>query len=227
MKFTKTLAATTLGIITLGSALSAVADAPRIGAMKTHPSQGEVGIVEGSVVRQMSHENGMFVGVDTSGLTPGNVHTLWFVAINNPAGCFDPSAVEAKKKKNAEDCTSFDVLKRTDVTDSDVGYGGGVIVGSDGTASFSWHQETGALTNAWFGNGLKNTEQAEIHLVINDHGPAIDGRVDEMLSTYRDGCTDDSIPKPMPATARADGEAGPNTCRLVQFTIFKAANQSS
>lgn len=225
MKFA-TVLATTLGLSTLGFALSATAESPRMTEMKTHPSQGEVGIVEGGVARQMIYDNGMFVSVDTSGLTPGNVHTLWFVAINNPAGCFDPSAVEAGKKKNAEDCNSFDVLKRTDVVDSDVGYGGGIIVGEDGTASFSWHQSTGALTNAWFGNGLKNTQQAEIHLVINDHGPAIDGRVDDMLSTYRDGCKDDSIPKPMPDTARADGEAGPNSCRLVQFTVIKAVNQS-
>lgn len=226
MKLATAIATTAIGFSSLGFALSAAADAPRTSTMKTHPSQGEVGIVEGSVARQINYADGMFVNVDTSGLTPGNVHTLWFVAINNPAGCFDPSAVEAKKKKNAEDCTSFDVLKRTDVTDSDVGYGGGLIVGADGTASFSWHQPTGELTNAWFGNGLKQTEQAEIHLVINDHGPVIDGRVDDMLSTYRGACKEDSIPKPMPATARADGEAGPNTCRLVQFTKFLAVNPS-
>jgi len=168
----------------------------------------------------------MFVGIDTSGLTPGHVHTLWFVAINNPKGCFDPSAVAAKKKKNAEDCNSFDVLKRTAMTDADVGYAGGLVVGADGTASFSWHQPTGELNSAWFGNGLKDTGRAEIHLVINDHGPVIEGRVGDMLSTYRDACRDDSIPKPMPTTARADGKAGPNTCRLVQFAILKSAEST-
>ena len=226
MKNSNTLAAM-LSLAAMGITTSALADTPRMTEMKTHPSQGEVSVVEGSLARQLTYENGMFVNVDTSGLTPGNVHTLWFVAINNPAGCFDPSAVEAKKKANAEDCNSFDVLKRTDIVDSDVGYGGGLIVGADGKASFSWHQPTGALTNAWFGNGLKSSEQAEIHLVINDHGPAIDGRVADMLATYRDGCSDDSIPAPMPDTARADGKAGPNSCRLVQFTVIKASNQSS
>lgn len=211
----------------LCAATAAQAQSPRTTELKTHPSQGEVTVVEDAVVRQIAHENGMFVNIDTNGLTPGHVHTLWFVSINNPAGCFDPDAVAAKRKARAEDCTSFDVLKRTAMTDADVGYAGGVVVGKDGTASFSWHQSIGELNAAWFGNGMKSSQQSEIHLVINDHGPVIEGRVGDMLSTYRDGCKDESIPKPMPSTARADGKAGPNTCRLVQFAVFKAADAAS
>lgn len=213
--------------VALCAATAVQAQTPRTTEIKTHPSQGEVGVVEDAIVRQIAYEDGMFVNIDTNGLTPGHVHTLWFVAINNPAGCFDPDAVAKKRKKRAEDCTSFDVLKRTTMTDSDVGYAGGVVVGKDGNASFSWHQPTGDLNAAWFGNGLKSARQSEIHLVINDHGPVINGRVGSMLSTYRDGCADESIPKPMPATARADGEAGPNTCRLVQFAILKPTDTAS
>ena len=63
--------------------------------------------------------------------------------------------------------------------------------------------------------------KAEIHLVVNDHGPAIPGMVDEMLHTYRGGCTDDSLPPPFPATAKSDGAPGPNTCRLYQSATFQ------
>jgi hypothetical protein len=42
-----------------------------------------------------------------------------------------------------------------------------------------------------------------------------------MLNTYRGGCSDESLPPPFPDTAKSDGEPGPNTCRLVQFTVFQ------
>ena len=71
------------------------------------------------------------------------------------------------------------------------------------------------------------TEGIEVHLVLNDHGPVIEGRTADMLSTYRGGCTTESIPAPMPASARASGTPGPNQCRLVQFSIFKPAGSES
>lgn len=179
--------------------------------IKTHPSQGDIAIVQDATARLGVYEEGVFANFETAGLTPGNVHTLWFVVINDPAAC------------EGENCTAKDVLKRTEIVNADAGYAGGVIVGADGTASFNWHQPEGLLSGGWFGNGMVNSEAAEIHLVVNDHGPVIDGRVDAMLASYRDGCTEVSIPAPMPAAARAQGEPGPNTCRLVQFTVFKPA----
>jgi len=182
-------------------------------SVKTHPSQGDVTVVEGATARLASADDGIFVGIDTSGLTPGNVHTLWLVVVNQPAAC------------EADNCTSKDVLKRSDAVSSDVGYAGGVIVGDDSKGKFAWFQPAGKLHGPWFGNGLAGPTSAEIHLVINDHGPAIDGRVADMLSTYRDGCTDASIPAPMPDTARAQGEPGPNQCRLVQFAVFQQPSE--
>lgn len=197
------------------AATTAMADTVRTAPVKTHPSQGDVKVVEAATARLATHDDGIFVNVDTQNLTPGNVHTLWLVVINNPAAC------------EGENCTSKDVLKRSDIVDSDVGYAGGVIVDEDGNARFAYHQSEGALNGGWFGAGLKASEAAEIHLVVNDHGPMIEGRVDQMLATYRDGCTDESIPAPMPDTARAQGEAGPNQCRLMQFSIFKPESPAS
>jgi len=45
--------------------------------------------------------------------------------------------------------------------------------------------------------------------------------VANQISTFRGGCTDASLPPPFPATAKADGLPGPNTCRLYQFAIFQ------
>ncbi len=208
--------------ITALSALSALALAgpalaagPEIQTVITHPSQGEKTVVDGATARLIRHDTGAFANFDTTGLAPGHVHTLWFVVVNDPAAC------------ETSPCTSKDVLKRTDTVRADVGYGGGVIVDADGTASFNWHQSEGALSGGWFTEGMVDADTAEIHLVINDHGPVIDGRARDMLATYRDGCTDESIPGPMPATARAQGKAGPNICRLVQFAIFQPSKPAS
>ena len=203
-------------IATLALGTSALAGPAETSKVITHPSQGDKTEVKGATARLIRHDGGIFANFETKGLTPGHVHTIWFVVVNDPAQCETPFA-----------CTAKDVLKRSDTVVSDVTGGAGVLVGADGAASFNWHQSEGPLPGGWFGAGLIEADKAEIHLVINDHGPLIEGRAFDMLTSYRDGCTDESIPAPMPATARASGEAGPNTCRLVQFSIFKAPQPAS
>lgn len=208
------LCALTASAIVATTSLATAAEMQMTG-VKTHPSQGEVGAVDGGMARMMTDPDGLFVNMSTTGLTPGNVHTMWLVVVNDPAQC------EQGK------CTSKDVLKRTYAVQADVGYAGGVIAADDGTADFNFYQAEGALSGAWFSAGLMDSATAEVHLVINDHGPVLEGRVQDMLSSYRGGCMEDSIPAPMPATARADGEPGPNTCRLVQFSIFTPEDTQS
>jgi hypothetical protein len=60
--------------------------------------------------------------------------------------------------------------------------------------------------------------------VLNDHGPLLPEMASTMVNTYRGGCADESIPDAFPDSARADGEPGPNTCRLVQDAIFEPAS---
>lgn len=81
--------------------------------------------------------------------------------------------------------------------------------------------ECGRVARAVVRQWSARPDDGQVHLVVNDYGPVIDGRVTDMLSTYRDGCADASIPTPMPETARAQGQPGPNECRLVQFAVFK------
>lgn len=212
---------------TLMLAGPAAAEPMRSAIVKTHPSQGKVTEVVNASAGLVAHDDGIFVSLDTNGLTPGHVHTLWLVVVNNPAACFDADAVKAGQKDAPEDCNSRDVLLRSNEVRSDVGYAGGVIVGPDGSARFAFHQGEGSIANSWFTAGLEQADAAEVHLVVNDHGSLLAGREREMLSSYRDGCKDDSIPGPMPATARADGTAGPNICRLVQTAIFKRAKVAS
>jgi hypothetical protein len=183
--------------------------------VETHPSQGDVREIEGSEAILLTTPMGAFASLETSELTPGNAYTLWFVAINNPEACEN------------KPCKASDVLGMSDKVQSDVGYGDGLIAGPDGTGIFTTHRKVGAIPQAWIGTGLTHPETAEIHLVVHEHGPLIPGREAAMIGTFRDSCTDESLSKMAPDTARADGAPGPNTCKLVQDVIFMQSGQQT
>jgi len=142
-------------------------------------------------------------------LKAGHVYTVWFVIVNDPTACATTP------------CTAADIILNSEAVDSDVTYGAGRVAGKSGKASFSGRISAGVLSNSWFGNGFTNPRGAEIHLVLNDHGPVIPDLLSNMLTTYRGGCTTESLPAIFPPTAIADGIPGPNTCRLYQVAIFQ------
>ena len=192
-------------------ALAASAEGPPANHMTqemlTHASQGPVTVVEGSVAKLRADDRGITAQVRTQGLVPGNVHTFWVVVVNRPDLCA------------TSPCEAPDVIGRADVVETNVVYGGGRVVRSH-TTPFLAHVPVGEIEGGWYDNAFTNPRSAEIHVIINDHGPMIPGMVREMATTYRGGCTDESIPPAFPATAFASGTPGPNTCRLVQFSIF-------
>lgn len=206
-----------LAMISAGGAVSAFAAEPmkqvseahvyRVD-VNTHASQGDVQKVEGAEATLLTTDKGAFASFTTRDLTPGNVYTLWFVAINDPQAC------------ESSPCGPPDVLERTAETDTDVGYAAGLIAGPEGTGRFVVHQPLGPIPQAWFGNEYTNAQSAEIHLVVNEHGPLVGGLEHSMLTTYRGGCTDESLPAAFPETAKANGEPGPNACRLLQTAVF-------
>jgi hypothetical protein len=174
-----------------------------------HPQSGD-GEVSNAWARLTRNDHGAAFTFKADELIPGNVYTIWFVIVNNPAACVTTP------------CTAADVILNSGGVESDVVYGAGHVVGNSGQASFSGHISAGELENSWFGNGFTNPRGAEIHLTLNDHGPMIPELVSNMLHTYRGGCTDESLPEIFPETAFADGIPGPNICRLYQVAIFEA-----
>ncbi len=176
--------------------------------VETHPSQGEQRAVPGATATLAVTDAGIMAHVQSTDLTAGHAYTLWFVAINAPSQCA------------ASPCTPADVLGNTDAVQADVRWAAGAIARNDGTIELTGWIPAGAWARSWFGSGLTNLDGAEIHLVINDHGPVLAGREAAMTTSYREGCTDDSLPPPFPATAKTDGTPGPNQCALVQDAIF-------
>jgi hypothetical protein len=174
----------------------------------THASQGPVTVVEGATAKLTSNDAGITVTFNTSGLELLHAHTMWIVIVNRPDLCLTTP------------CTGTDVLTRTDIVEGNVVYGGGRVVRSH-ASSFAAHIPVGEVVGGWFDTEFTNPRGAEVHLIINDHGPIIPGLTLEMTRTYRAGCTDASIPTIFPPSAYADGTPGPNQCRLMQVAIFQ------
>lgn len=153
--------------------------------------------------------SGISYSIKTHSLRAGHAYTVWVVVINDPKECA------------SSPCSPTDILRNPD-TDSQVLYGTGHVVGSSGKVGFGGHVSRGALPQGWLPDqGLEDPRGAHVHLVLNDHGPKLTEYMPGMIRTYRAGCTDESLPAIFPASAKADGEPGPNTCRLWQVAVFE------
>lgn len=178
-------------------------------AVRTHPSQGDIREIEAGLAELITTEAGAMMSFRTAELEDGHVYTVWWVVVNNPSACSESP------------CPTSDILGKSDLVESDITWGDSLLVDATGRMEFAAFLPAGAMAESWYGNGFTNPMGAEIHVVINDHGPLIPDLAANMLNTYRGGCTDESLPPPFPNTAKADGVAGPNACRLVQFAVFQ------
>ena len=199
-------AAVGLATLPAGAAPALVSSTPVFWHAQSGNAQGAL-VGAGAEAKLVRTENGISYSLQTRGLRAGHAYTVWVVVINNPAAC------------TADPCSPQDIILSA-ATNSTVLYGTGHVVG-DGTAGFGGHVKTGPLPEGWIaGRGLENPLGADIHLVLNDHGPVLTEFMPEMIHTYRAGCTDASLPPIFPASAKADGTPGPNTCRLWQAAVF-------
>ena len=171
---------------------------------------GKSGMVEGAWAQLTRNKNGIHYQIHANELNPGNAYSLWLVVVNNPTACA------------ATPCSAPDIFNPN--TDSQVRSGGtGTVAGAAGKGTPAGSARVGPLDGWLEGRSLKDPFAAEVHLVINDHGPMLPEFMPGMITTYRAGCSDASpFPGVFPATALADGEPGPNTCLLYQVAVFRA-----
>jgi hypothetical protein len=173
-------------------------------------SQGHSGQVEGASASLVRNETGISFQISTNSLTAGNAYTLWLVVVDNPAAC------------GAVPCPAPDIVGNP-ATDSQVRFAAGHVAGGSGRGTFAGAVREGPLTGWLPDRTFDGSSDAEVHLVINDHGPALPEHMPGMIRTYRGGCADASpFPAVFPPSALADGEPGPNTCRLFQSAVFPA-----
>ncbi len=185
--------------------------------VRWHPSPMQVAPplngtpVDGAWAQLTRNDNGFSYRLHTNSLTPGNAYTLWVVVINNRAACA------------ADPCSAGDIITNAN-TRSQVTYGAGHVVGGSGRATFAGSIKEGPMDGWLADRSLEDAHAAEIHLVVNDHGPMLPEYMPSMIHSYRGGCADrptSPFPGVFPATALADGEVGPNSCRLTHVAVFQ------
>lgn len=166
------------------------------------------GPVEGTSVVLEKGAFGAAMAIKSSGLTPGDVVTVWWVAIQNPSVCA------------ASPCMPEETMTEGNNSDSVVTLAAGGVVDEDGTISLASFLPRGEVVGNFFDTTFHSPMTAEYHLPIHNHGPLDPEIADEMLTSFRAGCSDESLPEYYPQTALSDGSVGSFDCKTVQVAAF-------
>jgi len=116
-------------------------------------------------------------------LIAGDAVTIWVGSFAHPEEC---------APAEPDTCSGG----RGDLADEDVGgflqFAGGRVLGN-GPINLAVNVREGDTSNKEGGvaDGLQNPEGAEIHFVIQTHGPPLPGHVDEQISENKGGCNPD------------------------------------
>jgi len=173
------------------------------------PNSGMIpGPIEGTTAVLEKGPFGAAMAVKSSGLTPGDVVTVWWVAIQNPGIC------------KGETCTPLETMVDGTLSDSVVSLAASGVVSEEGTISLAGFLPKGEVEGNFFDTTFHSPEKAEYHLPIHNHGPLDPEIVEEMLTSFRAGCTDESLPEYYPQTALSDGAKGSFDCKVMQVATF-------
>jgi hypothetical protein len=160
-------------------------------------------------------------GADNSltGLEPGHVYTFWWVFFNAPENC-----VGTPNDVGDPVCFTDDLGNPVEIGMSLV-YGipaptAGLVADDAGaftykeTFRYDQGDNEGAL-EAPFDAGLSaSTWDAEVHFIVRDHGPALEGKeLDAQLTNYCGGCNNE-------AEGFCPEGKGPNSCREVAYVRY-------
>ncbi|MEL6550276.1 MAG: hypothetical protein AAFQ54_08505 [Pseudomonadota bacterium] len=166
------------------------------------------GPIEGTSVVLEKGAFGAAMALKSSGLTPGEVVTVWWVVIQNPSVCAESP------------CTPVETMSDGAASDAVVTLAAGGVVAEDGTISLASYLPKGEVEGNFFETTFHSPEIAEYHLPVHNHGPLDPAIADEMLTSFRAGCSDDSLPEYYPQSAISDGVAGSFDCKTVQVVFF-------
>jgi hypothetical protein len=105
-------------------------------------------------------------------------------------------------------------------SDSVVALAASGVVAGNGTISLASYLPTGDVDGNFFDTTFHSPETAEYHLPIHNHGPLDPNIAEDMLTSFRAGCSDESLPEYYPQTALTDGIKGSFHCKTVQVAEF-------
>lgn len=172
------------------------------------PSGMTPGPIEGTRAVLSTNAEGATMQVETTGLKPGHVVTIWWVAVQSPENC------------KSRPCGPKEAMGMADLMNTVATNAGGTVVDENGNIRMNSFLPVGSVVGNFFETNFTKPETSEFHFVVHDHGPLIPEVAADMLSSYRGGCTDESIPPYYPDSARADGQPGANSCNTAQVALF-------
>lgn len=172
------------------------------------PSGMAPGPIEGSRVLLHRSAAGAAMTLETSKLTPGHAVTVWFVAIQSPENC------------KANPCSPMEAMGMQDEMNPVATNAGGAVVNGDGHIRVQGFLPVGPVTGNFYDTVFTAPETSEYHIVVHDHGPLIPALAADQISSFRGGCTAESVPPFYPDSSRTDGQGGPNSCVTQQVALF-------
>ncbi|MEP5759781.1 MAG: hypothetical protein ABJ327_10865 [Litoreibacter sp.] len=200
-------------LLTLCAAImsdAAIAEAITKPMSWTQDSGMAPGPVEGTSVVLEKGRFGVGMAIKSSNLTPGDDVTVWWVVIQNPQVC------------KANPCTPPETMSEGSTSDSVVSLAASGVVAEDGTISLASYLPVGEVDGNFFETTFHSPETAEYHLPIHIHGPLDPSIAEDMLTSFRAGCSDESLPEYYPQSALSDGAKGNFDCKTVQVAAFPA-----
>lgn len=146
--------------------------------------------------------NSLSASINTLGLNTNTAYSVWWVVFNRPQFCLEPNVCGESDVFESQGVLNADQVSRVRIS---VFNASGFVTGDSGVANITATLESGALPTGTFvnfgwsapvgpgpdsnsglmhGNGL----DAEIHVVLRTHGPAVAGSVGPQISTFNGLC---------------------------------------
>ncbi len=131
--------------------------------------------------------DGISINIHTTTLRPADEYTVWWVVFNNPDQCANPFH-----------CAGTDLSNPA--VQGSVLYASGRTANWRGVANFQADLQVGDVSGCqpevigFPCNPLLNPLEAEVHVVVRNHGPPIAGYVCEQTSSFAGGCEGDPEP---------------------------------
>ena len=141
--------------------------------------------VRPSIALLLRRSDKLRVVVGTTQLAPANPTTLWFCGWNNPDGCAG----------GAGTCGPDDLFEPAASGFCQWG-GAGRITSSYGTIVLANTIEENQPPGQVLFGEFTDAENAEIYLVLMEHGEVIEELLEEQLTTFLGGCPPNECPEP-------------------------------
>jgi hypothetical protein len=146
-------------------------------------------VVPGAYSTLRTSQTGAGFTLHTAGLPPGDAVTVWWVIFNKPQNCAGPGPGHPFR------CDASDLSNPA--VQASVQLAAGHVVGTAGPVTWAGHLATGDTTGCAFGAflcaGLRSPTEADIHLIVHDHGPADPAIVSDEIHSFgvcNPTCTD-------------------------------------